>query len=136
MAHWNDLGFLTEAAKKRNAHLFQDKPEKPKKQKYNSRVTVYDGVKYHSALEAKRAAQLDLLVKAGEVLYWCRQPQFVLGNGVTYKADFIVWYADGEGIGEVEDIKGMSQSEFIRTEKMLKKRFPDLELVVLGQEDI
>ena len=131
MPTWNDLDFLTDAAKKRNAHLVEENP-KPKRQKYNNKVTVYDGVKYHSALEAKRAAQLDLLLKAGEIVFWCRQPQFVLGNGVTYKADFVVGYFDGRV--EVSDVKGVETAEFKKTMKLLEKRFPEFVLHVIDKE--
>ena len=47
---------------------------KPKKrQKYNAQKTMYNGITYDSKKEAKRAAELDLLVKSGAIKWLERQ---------------------------------------------------------------
>ena len=48
---------------------------------------------YQSKAEAKRAAELDLLVRAGDVEFWLPQPSFPLPGGTSYKADFQIHWA-------------------------------------------
>lgn len=44
-----------------------------RKNKYNARSSVYNGVYYHSQLEAGFARDLDLRKKAGDIKDWKRQ---------------------------------------------------------------
>jgi len=77
--------------------------------KYNAKRTEYNGVTYDSKREANRAWELDMMIKAGDVLKVERQPRFdIYANGkfiAFYKADFKVFYP--KGYFEVEDVKGM-----------------------------
>jgi hypothetical protein len=81
----------------------------PSSRKYRNRKTVYDGETYDSGMEAKRAMELDLLQRAGEIQGYQRQYSFPLEvNGKTvavYKADFMV--AEKNGPSVVEEVKGM-----------------------------
>lgn len=74
--------------------------------KYRAKRTEYAGTIYDSAKEARRAAELDLLVRAGAITDLRRQVRFSLDvDGVhiaTYVADFA--YQDG-GVLVVEDVK-------------------------------
>ena len=100
---------------------------KPKPSKYGNRRTEYGGVRYDSQREADYAATLDLLLGQPDgVLWWCRQPQFVLAGGVTYRPDFIVCHADRV---EVVDVKGMKTDVFKIKKKLLEARF-DVTLVL------
>ncbi len=65
-------------------------PAPAKPQKYHSRPTVYNGIRYHSQKEARFAAELDLRKKAGEVQFWLRQVPFDLTIG-RYFLDFMVF---------------------------------------------
>jgi hypothetical protein len=60
-----------------------------------NRATVIDGIKFHSKLEADRWRELQLLQKAGEVLYTLRQVPFDVAPGVTYRLDFLIRWANG-----------------------------------------
>lgn len=76
---------------------------------HGNRVTVVDGIKFQSKLEADRYRELVMLRRAGEVLYFLRQVPFDVATGVVYRADFVVmWNRTGsprENV-TVEDTKG------------------------------
>ena len=110
--------------------------KKPKKkQKYNNKHTWVDGLCFDSQLEANRYGQLKMLMRAGAIRGFCRQPEFVLIDGnegqraITYKADFIVFTF--EGSFTIEDTKGYETEQWKRTYKMFKDRYPELEISVL-----
>ncbi len=68
--------------------------------KYHARITIRDGIKFHSAKEAARYQQLKYLQMAGEIYDLACQPSFLLYKGLrnqhdkikdqdgTYTADF------------------------------------------------
>ncbi len=93
-------------------------PAEPRKRsKYNNQRAEYNGVWYDSKKEAAFAQELDLKRKAGEIAWWCRQPQFVLPGGVIYKPDFI--YVDQiHLVPFVVDVKGVRTQEY----KLKKKQ--------------
>lgn len=76
--------------------------------KFHNRRTEYAGVVYHSAKEAKYAAELDLRVRVGEVKEWFRQVRIPLRiNGkfvCTYVVDFM--YKDADGRETYVEVKG------------------------------
>ena len=88
---------------------------KPRRSKYGAVATYVDGIRFDSRKEAARFMALKILRDAGEVLWFARQPRFVLPGGVEYVADFVVAWADGEIT--VEDVKGVKTKEY-----RLKKR--------------
>ena len=92
----------------------------PKPSKYRNQRTEYNGVIYHSKKEATRAQSLDVELQAGIILFWCRQPEFVLPGGVIYKPDFITW--DGEEIHVIE-VKGIKTKEYIIKKKQVEALF-------------
>ena len=71
--------------------------------KYGAIPTYCDGVRFDSRKEGARYLALKILRDAGDVLWFARQPRFVLVGGVEYIADFIVAWADGRVT--VEDVK-------------------------------
>lgn len=89
-------------------------PAKPRRSKYNAIKTEYNGVTYDSKKEAKRAVELDYLLKAGEIKNLGRQIKFpveINGKHVfTYHADFAYETAAGEKV--VEDVKGLETTVF------------------------
>lgn len=100
--------------------------------KYHAVRTIYDGVTYGSKAEAERAAELDLLVRSGEVRTWIGQPKFRLGDAINvYVADFLVATAAGEVWAE--DVKGRETSKF-RRDKRLWKKHGRIELRVIRRE--
>ncbi len=63
--------------------------ETPKPRKYRNIPEVYNGREYHSTREAQYAQELDLRVKAGEIVGWV--PQFPIPlEGGTFVLDFLV----------------------------------------------
>lgn len=110
--------------------------KKPKKRaKYNNEKTWVDGVCFDSKKEADYYQDLKLLHQAGEILGFCRQPEFILVDGdvedraITYRADFIVFHLDGTG--EIIDTKGYESGQWKRTEKMFRLRYPELRLKIV-----
>lgn len=100
--------------------------------KYNNRKTFYSGRTYDSKKEAKRAAELDILVRVGEITSWFPQPVFrITHNGVEickYIADFKVVYPDGRV--EYEDVKGV-KTDIYRLKKKLVKAFYSIDIIEL-----
>ncbi len=83
--------------------------EKPKQLKYSNRITVVDGIRFHSKKEADRYGELTYMQKAGEIKHLELQKSFELKvNGVkigNYRADF--YYLDTQNHEwVVEDVKG------------------------------
>ena len=81
--------------------------------KYNNRKTILDGIKFDSAKEARRYAELKLLEQAGEIKNLELQKRFRLIVGGVWVADYVAdfWYfekLEPGGIWEevVEDVKG------------------------------
>jgi len=73
--------------------------------KFNAQAVVRDGHRFPSKLEAAYCGRLDILKEAGEVLFYLRQVPFALPGGTTYRADYLVFYADGTC--DVVDVKGV-----------------------------
>ena len=107
---------------------------KPKKTKYNNKKTWVDGICFDSKKEAECYEGLKLLLKAGEIAGFCRQPQFILVEGnaeeraITYKADFIVF--NKNGTYEIIDVKGFESQQWKRTFKQFRLKFPSLDIKI------
>lgn len=90
--------------------------------KYFSRITVIDGIKFHSRREAQRYAELKLHVKAGNLVSFERQVPFVCAvNDVkvcTYYADFVTYSKDGQRT--VEDVKGFRTDIYKLKKKLVE----------------
>ena len=78
------------------------------KNKYRNKITVIDGIKFHSLKEAKRYRDLKLLEKAKSISCLTLQPRYdMMINNIFcgfYKADFS--YIEN-GVMVIEDVKGM-----------------------------
>ena len=92
------------------------------KHKYGAISVIRRGIKFPSKLEARLAAHLDLLTKAGEVIFYLRQPMFDTGGGTKYTADFQVFWKNGEI--SFMDAKGMLTKEFVRSKKQVEGLYP------------
>ncbi len=73
--------------------------------KFRAKPTEEDGIKFASKKEAKRYAQLKLLKKCGEVIFFLRQTPLHLTANIKYICDFVVFWKNGEVT--FEDVKGM-----------------------------
>jgi hypothetical protein len=117
----------------------------PRQNKYNVSPTAertYQGVVYASKKEMKKAKELDLLVKAGEISFYLRQVPFNLGGipSVIYRADFVTFkaFVEGEpchesiiawGINVIET-KGFQTPDSKLKMKLFKEKYPALTLVI------
>ena len=98
--------------------------------KYHAQPTTADGIRFASAKEARRYAELRLLERAGQIQKLVVHPAFPLrvcgvGGGLVnlghYVADFQYWEGP-EMI--VEDVKGMSTLPLARwKQKHLKAEY-------------
>ena len=75
------------------------------KHKYNAKPQLRDGHRFASKLEMRYAGILDMNKKAGELLFYLRQPRFDLPGGVKYYADFIEFWKNGDVV--ITDCKGV-----------------------------
>lgn len=97
--------------------------------KYKNVKTEIDGHVFDSKAEAKRYAELKILVKVGEIQGFGLQPSFVLDEKIRYRPDFIVCGKDGSVW--VEDVKGMETKEFSLKKRLWINRYPWLELRII-----
>lgn len=100
---------------------------KKKLTKYRNQWTEYNGVKYQSKREARHAAELDLLIKAGEVKKWVGQfpiDLIVEKKSIgTYAIDFKVWWTDGRIT--YDEVKGFETDVWKLKWKMVHEQHPD-----------
>jgi len=101
----------------------------PRANKYNAVKTTVDGVVFDSKAEARRYGELKLLKHTGAIIWFSRQPSFLLAGGVRYRPDFIVCGQDGRIW--VEDVKGMETPEFKIKKKLFQEMYPDIWLEVI-----
>ena len=101
--------------------------------KYGNRKTVYNGIKYDSAAEAKQAFELDVLKGAGEI-DWHRQHSITLKvNDIVICRmilDFCVVDLRTERRYFIE-VKGMETAVYKLKLKLLKACLPDIDLRIV-----
>lgn len=113
--------------------------------KYRNVKTTVDGKTFDSKKEAKRHQDLNLLKRAGQVIEFINQPEFVLYVGerdkwtgekirdIKYRADFAVKYKDLDH-WVVEDVKGGKATQtpdFIIKKKLFIQKFPCIEMRII-----
>ena len=91
------------------------------------------GPNFRSTLEAKHAAEYSLLVKAGEIMSFGKQPKVLLGAGITWLLDFIVHHNDGTV--EYVDSKGKDTPDFKLKEKLFREKYPNVRLTIRRASD-
>lgn len=102
--------------------------------KYNNQSKEYNGHLYHSKKEAEYARDLDLLIRAGEILEW--KPQFKLSLDVNgyhicnYYVDF--WVLPSGGGEELHEVKGFETDVWRMKWKLTEALYSDkYKLVVI-----
>lgn len=90
--------------------------------KFNAQRTEVDGIKFASKKEAKRYAELKLLQKQGEVVFFLRQVPIGIPGNVKYVCDFQVFWADGSVT--FEDVKGFKTDTYILKKKLVEANYP------------
>ena len=112
----------------------QTAKQKSRRNKYNAKKTWVDGICFDSKKEAEYYQELKLRHEAGDILGFCRQPEFILQEGnaedraITYKADFIIFHIDGTF--QIVDVKGFESQQWKRTYKQFRLKFPGLKLKI------
>lgn len=92
-----------------------------KRNKYSAEKTLYNGIKFDSKKEANYCKQLDLLIKAKEVIRYELQVPFkcIVNDKLicTYRLDFKVYYKD-----KIEhiDVKGFRNNVYIIKKKLVE----------------
>lgn len=109
-----------------------------KKQKFNAKKTIIDGITFDSKREAKHYLVIRDMLKKGEIMNFERQveielqPSFTtIVNGkkskvrpIRYVADFVLYYP---GRTEIVEVKGFSTQAFKMKWKMLQYKYRGLE---------
>jgi hypothetical protein len=107
-------------------------PKPSKKSKYSNNRVKVDGLLFDSQLEANYYSNLKLLHKAGVIKGYCRQPEFILTEGMPeynvepmkYRPDFIVFNLDDTF--EIIDTKGFLTDVYKNKKKVFIEKYPDL----------
>lgn len=109
--------------------------------KYHAKRTDYEGMVFHSKLEAAYAQELDLRIKAKDITRWERQVRLDLKvNGqkiCSYYIDFVIIHNDGSK--EYVECKGFETEVWRIKWKILEaifddfKEHPDDRLTVIKQ---
>ncbi len=90
--------------------------------KYGNEPTALDGKRYASKAEARRAGELALLQRGGQISGLVTQPRFpIVVNGqlvCTYVGDFA--YRTKAGAEVVEDVKGAETDVFKIKRKLMR----------------
>jgi hypothetical protein len=105
--------------------------------KYHARKVEKYGRTWDSRKELREYERLLMLQRAGEIMDIELQPQFELQpaftyqgkkqRAITYKADFMVLYADGRK--EVIEVKGFKTRDYVLRRKLLLFKHPDINFV-------
>jgi hypothetical protein len=90
--------------------------------KFNAQPTTRDGYRFDSKKEAHFYDMLDLARQAGQVVFFLRQVPFHLPGNVTYRVDFLVFYANGDI--RFIDVKGYRTKSYITKKKMVEALYP------------
>ncbi len=104
--------------------------EPKRKSKYNARKVEVDGIKFDSQAEANYYCKLKILLRAGKIDGFCRQPRFVITEGkngekgTEYVADFIIFLPYGKY--KIVDVKGVKTDVFKLKIKSLREKYPKL----------
>lgn len=90
--------------------------------KFKAKATENDGIKFISRLESRWYSIIKDMQDSGEVLFFLRQVPFHLPGGVTYRADFMLFFTDGRV--EVWEAKGFPTPEWVIKKKLVESLYP------------
>ena len=103
------------------------------KSKYGNKKTEVDGHTFDSILEAKYYTYLKQLKAAGLVLTFLLQPAFHLPGKTVYRADFQVFWENGNV--DFIDVKGKETDAFIRSKKQVEDIYSPIKIKVVKRGD-
>lgn len=95
--------------------------------KFNAKPAVREWpdsstVKFPSKLQARYFDKLLLAMKSGELLFFLMEAPIRLPGGITYRVDFIEWWADGTT--RFVDVKGRKTKQYIDKKKQVESLYP------------
>jgi hypothetical protein len=109
--------------------------------KYRAKKTTIDGITFDSKAEARRYAELKLLLRGKKINDLILQPKYELQAGFTHKgkkiqainyiADFAYYECD-TGAHVVEDVKGVKTKEFMIKQKLFLKKYPNIDFRIIS----
>ena len=100
--------------------------------KFKAKPVDDGGFKFASTLEWKYFKHLQLLQKAGEVLFFLQQVPIRLPGGTKYVVDYQIFTSDGRV--RFVDVKGISTVLFETKKKIVEDIYP-IEIEVVRQGD-
>lgn len=132
--NWSEEDYQAYVRRRASIH----RPVKPiHHSKYHARKIEKYGRTWDSLKELQGYERLLMLQRAGEIMDIELQPQFELQpafiyqgkkqRAITYKADFMVLYADGRK--EVIEVKGFKTRDYVLRRKLLLFKHPDINFV-------
>ena len=105
----------------------------PKPNKYHSERVWMDGFCFDSMAEANFYCRLKMLLRAGAITGFCRQPRFIVTEspvngkrGSEYRPDLLVFYPDGHS--RIVDVKGVLTPVFKLKLKMMREKYPKIKI--------
>ena len=90
--------------------------------KFKAKPCEVDNIKFASKKEQKRYCELQVLQKAGDLLFFLRQVPVHLSGGVKYVCDFLIFWSDGTVT--FEDVKGFKTDLYKTKKKMVEAMYP------------
>lgn len=104
------------------------RPREFRQNKYRNQKTIVDGITFDSKAEARRYCELKNLKAYQKIMWFTRQPSFLLPGEIRYRPDFIICAG---GRIWVEDVKGMETKEFKLKRKLWDEAYPGLPLKIV-----
>lgn len=90
--------------------------------KFKAKPCELDGIKFASKKERSRYLELQLLEKAGDILFFLRQTPLHLPGGVKYVCDFLIFWSDGSVT--FEDVKGYRTDLYKTKKRLVEATYP------------
>lgn len=99
--------------------------------KFNNKPVLNEGKRYSSKLEYSFKCHLDLLKKAGNVIFYLTQVPIDLPGKTKYICDFQVFYSDGSV--KFIDTKGIETPTFSLKKRQVEELYPfEIQIVKKG----
>ena len=94
---------------------------------------IIDGICFASRAEAGRYCELKMKADRGEIECFSRQPIYELYAGIKYIADF-QYIPKGYAFTTVEDVKGVETPVFRLKMKMMRAKWPGLDIQIIKMD--
>lgn len=92
------------------------------KHKFKAVQSEANGIIFSSKKEMRRYLDLNLLKKAGQVLFFIRQVPFHLPGNIKYVCDFMIFWTDGNIT--IEDVKGFKTDMYKAKKRIVEAVYP------------